>query len=41
MPGIRHTGSAGAPAAPLLLVEAAAQFHAFFRDVLAQESWVR
>jgi hypothetical protein len=26
--------------APLLLVEATAQFHAFFRDVLAQEGYV-
>ena len=26
--------------APLLLVEAAAQFHAFFRDVLDQEGYV-
>ena len=26
--------------APLLLVEAAAQFHAFFRDVLVQEGYV-
>ena len=40
VPGVRHTGSAGVRAAPLLLVEAAAQFHAFFRDVLVQEGYV-
>jgi DNA-binding response OmpR family regulator len=33
-------GRRGPVRAPLLVVEAAAQFHAFFRDVLAQEGYV-